>query len=379
MRNMCYHPWVGLNVTTQGGFRPCCKYQPSVESTEDNIVSSLIDYQNSQELTELKNAFLRDERPHNCQRCWDDEDADLPSKRQMDWQFLFQSVAPDLDSIKVLTLSFGNSCNLACITCDSGASSSWINEAKKLQQHFPTIKIHKHQKFYQDIEFINQIKTLSDNLIHIEFPGGEPFIAGIDEHLDYLDYLIAHNSKNISLHYMTNATVFPDEKFWSRWDKFKKIEIQLSIDGTDQRFNYIRWPGEWNSVENNLKSYISKKSETIQISIGHTVSIFNIFYLPEFVKWCLQNDLGRPYLGLVSDPKVYSIKVLPKQVKEILGKKLDRFNFKEIVSYMNSEDISENFDDTVKYIRTVDHQRDQDFNKTFPEFYNILKDAGCQI
>ena len=273
---MCYHPWVGLDISPQGGFKPCCKYPHS-------IANNLYDFQNSSELKELRNQFMQDQRPDVCKRCWDEEDAGLPSKRQLDWQYVFHYKIPDIKSIKILNLSFGNSCNLACRTCNSAASSSWISEAKKLQQYQPDIKIYKHQRFYQDEEFINGIKSISGDLIHIELPGGEPFLAGIDEHLDFLDFLILNGSKNTSLHYTTNTTIFPDDRFWSRWEKFKKVDIQLSIDGINSQFEYMRWPAVWVDVENNIRSYINKKSSNIQISISHTVSIFNVFYLPEFV------------------------------------------------------------------------------------------------
>jgi len=372
MTNMCYHPWVGLDITPQGEFRPCCKYSHF-------IADNLSDYQNSSELKELQNQFLQGQRPERCKRCWDDEDANLPSKRQLDWQYVFHSKAPDIKSIKILSLPFGNSCNLACRTCNSASSSGWISESEKLRKYFPDIKIYKHQRFYQDEKFINEIKNISSDLIHVEFPGGEPFLAGVNEHLDFLDFLILNDSKNTSLHYMTNASIFPDDRFWVRWEKFKKVDIQLSIDGIYNQFEYMRWPAVWSSVENNVKSYINKKSNNIQISLSHTVSIFNVFYLPEFIKWCLQNKLGKPYLGMVSSPKMYSIKALPQQVKETLGKKLDRFTFKEIVNYMYSEDLNEEFAGAIKHIHALDQQRNQSFNETFPEFYNILKDAGCQI
>lgn len=372
MQHLCYHPWVGLDISPQGQFKPCCKYQ-------NNIDTTLAGYLDSIELANLKKDFTEGKRPQACKRCWDDEDAGLPSKRQLDWEYIFHKQEPGIDSLKVLSLPFGNSCNLACRTCDSSASSGWISEAKKLKQHLPEIEIFKHQKFYQDKNFIDKIKEKSSNLLHVEFPGGEPFLAGIDEHLDFLDYLIGNKSNQISLHYITNTTLFPKRQFWDRWKKFKKVDIQLSIDGIEEKFEYLRYPGKWQEVNENVNLFTAITSPNIQISVSHTVSIFNVFYLPEFIKWCLQNKLGKPYLGLVSDPKWYSIKVLPDSVKFLIRDKLDRFILPEIVSYMNSEDLSNEFDNTIKYIKILDQHRNQNFSETFPEFYNILKEDKCQI
>ena len=46
---------------------------------------------------------------------------------------------------------------------------------------------------------------------------------------------------------------------------------------------------------------------------------------------------------------------------------------------MYSEDLSTEFENTIKYIQTLDQQRNQSFAETYPDLYNILKDAGCQI
>jgi MoaA/NifB/PqqE/SkfB family radical SAM enzyme len=372
MSTMCQHPWQGIDISPQGEFKPCCKYI-------DTVATNLKDYLNSAELFAIKEDFLAGKKPKGCQRCWDDEDAGLPSKRQIDQQLIYNHA--NQTGIKVLSLPFGNSCNLACRTCNSEASSGWISESKKLQQHIPSLKIYQHQRFYQDSEFIAEIKKISTDVALVQFPGGEPFIAGINEHLDFLDYLL-ENSKNISLHYVTNATIFPDERFWNRWQKFKNVDIQLSIDGIDSHFEYNRWPAEWSKVNQHVDQYITKRetNTNIQISISHTVSIFTVYYLPEFVKWCLQKRLGKPYLGLVSNPNMYDIRCLPTSVKDGISEKLRRFKFSEIVLYMYSQNLpNEVYAQAQMYTDLLDQQRGQNFSKIFPEFYQLLKDAACQI
>lgn len=372
MKHLCHHPWVGLDITPQGEFKPCCKYESIIDT-------SLSGYLNNKQLHQLRQEFLQGKRPSGCKRCWDDEDSGLPSKRQLDSKYIFQNQTPDWNSLKVLSLPFGNSCNLACRTCSTYSSSGWIAESKKLKKHLPDLVVYKHQKFYKDKQFIDQIKSLGSDLTHVEFPGGEPFLAGVSEHLDFLDFLIQCGSQNISLHYMTNATIVPDESFWHRWSKFKNVDIQLSVDGIDQHFEYLRWPGIWSQVYANIQLFQRKKTSNIQISISHTVSILNVFYLPEFVKWCLQNKLGKPYIGMVSDPTIYSVKILPREIKKIIGDKLNRFMLQEVVTYMNSENLEHELDHAVKQIQIVDQQRGQNFADVFPEFYQLLKDNKCQI
>lgn len=371
MNNICFHPWVGLEVNPQQEFKPCCLYQKS-------LADNLPDYQNSKELAELKQSFLNGEYPVGCKTCWDREQAGLPSKRITDWKYVYNEESPGLDTLKVLMFDFGNACNLACRTCSSKYSSTWINEEQKLLEHFPSIKIHKHQKFYQDKIFMDQIKDACTGLVRLQILGGEPFIAGFDEHLDLLEFLVKHNAKNIDLHYTTNGTIFPRKEFWELWKNFKSLHIQLSIDGIESQFEYMRWPAKWEQISESIQLY-RKQSLPHKLTIAYTVSAINVYYFPEFYKWILQNNFKDPFINILDVPKLYNIKVFPKSIKDKIAEKLLKYHFTEIVSYMYAEDYSEQFDDTIKIIRLVDQQRNQSFNESYPEFNQILQEAGCQI
>ena len=366
-KSICYHPWVGLEITPQGDFRPCCKFSES-------LGKSFEEYENNEKLKLLKEQFSNNQRPEGCNRCWRDEDAGLPSKRQIDWKYRFNETEPSLENIQVLSLSFGNSCNLACRTCNSYSSSGWITESRKLSKQIPDLVIHGHKKFYKDMKFMEKIKSLK-HVKHVEFPGGEPFLTGTKEHLDYLDILISMDPSQIELRYITNATIMPESEFWERWQRFKKVDIQLSIDGTGEKFEYLRHPAKWEEVDKNVDRYIKSSTDlkNISISISHTVSLMNVFYVPEFVLWCSEKKLSKPYLGLVSTPSMYSIRALPNNIKDTIRKKLDRFDFNEIVSDMYKEDLSDQFDQSLNYINSLDQQRNQKFSETFSEFYQLLE------
>jgi len=374
MKNICYHPWVGLDISPQGQFKPCCKY--------NNILADNLEhYQTSQDLADIKEQFLSGDRPAGCQRCWDDEDAGLPSKRQLDWQYVFDNTKPNLDSLAVLSFPFGNICNLACRVCSSYSSSKWYDETRRLQKKIPNIPLFPPTRFYQNTKLLNSIKEISENLTHIDFPGGEPFITGVDEQIEFLKFLVANNARNISLHYTTNGTTFPCDEFWKLWKEFKHVDIQLSIDGTEQHFEYNRWPAVWSDVLTNIKQFQIKQQQesNLQLSISHCVSIFTVYYLPEFLTWCDSMQLPEPYLGMVSSPGHYDIRALPGQAKDKIREKLSSSSLENIVQYMNSEDLSSNFSDSIKWINVLDEERGQDFKQVFLEFTKVLKEAQCPI
>lgn len=373
-KNFCYHPWVGLDINPQGGFKPCCKY-------DHDIANNIDEYYNSNELAELKTAFLQGEKPPACHRCWSDEGSGHASKRTEDWKYIFKNKAPDTTKLKILMFAFGNSCNLACRSCNSQWSSTWGVEAKKTIKLLPDTEIHKHNRSYQDPTLINKLKNISINATDLYFPGGEPFLAGIPEHLNFLEHFTKYDSKDVTLNYMTNATIFPQKEFLNLWKKFKQVNIQLSIDGLENHFEYTRWPGKWQEVLSNIENYKQSAVENhnIKLSIGHVVSIFTVYYLPEFYKWTLQNKFNDTYISLLSDPEMYNIQSLPTNIKDKISEKITRYKFDSVVKYMYLKDSSQLFDQALHYTKILDQQREQSFEQTFPEFSQLLKEQQCLI
>lgn len=369
---MCYHPWVGLDISPQGEFKPCCKYNKSIANSVDAYI-------NSHELATIRKQFDAGETPEGCARCWQDEDAGLSSKRMLDNEYVFQNQVPNLNSIKVLSIPFGNVCNLACRICSSYSSSKWASESTKLKEYFPDIKIFEHNRFYKDPNFISKIKELTKDVIHVEIPGGEPFFADKDIHMDFLNHLRLHGSEKISLHYITNGTIFPDNSIFEIWKHFKKVDIQLSIDGTESIFEYNRWPAKWSNVESNLKRYVEYRNSNnnIQLSISHSVSVFTVYHLPDFLNWCETNDLPAPYLGLVSRPAHYNITILPEEAKTAITERFRNIELlNPVVNAMWAHNIEE-LDNFVKYVKILDTQRNQNFADVFPELYQLLGEK-CQ-
>ena len=343
------------------------------------MAKSFNDYKNSEELETLKQEFLLGKKPQGCERCWKDESAGLPSKRVLDNQYIFND-SPALDEYLVISMPFGNTCNLACRICSSYASSRWAQENRKLLAYFPNIPIYNHQRYYRDSQFMNSVKSITKSVRHIEFPGGEPFLAGKEQHLDFLDHLVSHNASNISLHYITNGTQMPSSEFIQRWSQFKKVDIQVSIDGTHNIFEYNRWPAKWEDVYMNVKYFndgLRSVLPNLQISISHSVSVFTIWNLQEFVEWCRKENLPDPYLGLVSRPSHYSITILPDSAKEEIAKRLIDPSLEAIKTALWAPSNLESLDTMMRYVKILDKHRYQSFPDTFPELYQLMGEK-CQ-
>ena len=366
----CSLPWVGLDVSPQGEFKPCCKYQHT-------IATDIVEYFNSDELKNLQNDFTNGRKPDGCHRCWQDEDVGIASKRLIDLEYTFQNRHPALDKLKIVSMPFGNTCNLACRICNSSSSSKWAQEAIALQKFIPEIPVAFHKKFYKDDEFMSKLASLSNEAVLFEFPGGEPFLTGLKEHIAFLVELIKGTPQDLKLHYITNTTIMPQPELWALWKNFKNVDIQLSIDGVGEQFEYNRWPALWADCLQNIKQYQTeqKKYDNIQLSISHTVSIFTVMYLPKFLDWCDTQELPSPYLGLLTKPAHYSIAAIPEKAAAAIAN-LPEFQKSQLLPIKASLFGKRNdcFDKFVNYVTIIDRHRKQNFPSTFPELYQLLKD-----
>lgn len=364
--NFCSLPWVGIDIGAQGGIKPCCKY-------DRTLAHDLDSYFASPDLLELQQQFSQGKRPLGCRRCWQDEDAGMPSKRQLDQKYVLPSDVA-LDSIKILAMTFGNTCNLSCVTCGSNASSRWTSEERKIDIGTFGKTVYPHNQFYKDALFRQKLTSLGRDLVHLEIAGGEPFYASAEIHKNFL--LSLPNPGNIKIHYITNATVFPELEFWEIWKRFRHVDIQLSIDGIGKKFEYLRYPAKWTLIKENISRYQEKKH--IQISISHTVSWMNILYIEDFFSWCDQQDLPAPYLGPVSKPNYLSVQCLPETVKAKIRDRLaisGQQDISTLINYMYLEDQSNVFEKGKKWLEMLDSMRGTIFADAFPEINNFIQNS----
>jgi MoaA/NifB/PqqE/SkfB family radical SAM enzyme len=370
----CYSPWTNIDISPTGDITPCCKFQKKYYTEQFNIqTSSFAEYVNSDLVNNIKHEFQQGTWPTGCERCRIEESHGIESKRQLDytrWQEHYNSY--DLDSNQLLTTSiaFGNTCNLKCITCGPHSSSRWQKEYHDLYgKNIP------HFKFYKK-NFVQNFVAQAPDIVHLDIPGGEPFLSGIDEQKDLLShYVSTGQSKNITLHYTTNAQVFPDTDWWQLWSQFKEVDIQLSIDGIGARYEYIRFPANWSTLVDNVNQYLLAKDPRIRLSVSHTVSAYNIYYLDEFFKWCYTIGLPRPWLGRVHTPQHMRPEVWLHDARVAIIEKLQTSQYLDVLTWanlMSVADESKLFDEFTNKLHAHDQYRGINFKNIFPELATYI-------
>lgn len=368
----CHAPWTSIDISPQGTIAPCCKFRFGYYSEAPfNIkTAGLEDYKQSKTLIEIKNDFKNNKWPQGCERCRIEEENGIASKRQMDysrWQHHYDSVDPYADTLLTASIAFGNTCNLTCITCNPSASSKWQKE----YQAMTGLNIAPNH-FYKK-GFVEEFFENSKDLIHLDITGGEPFLSGVREQQQLLEmYVNSGASKNITLHYTTNATLFPESQWWGLWQHFKEIDMQLSMDGIGARYNYIRYPGNWDLVLVNVQQYIEaqQRLHNLKLSISHTVSAYNVYYIPEFVQWCSNNGLPEPWLGRVHNPVHLRPTVWPNNIRQKIIAHLEADPHTISQSWaglLKNQDDSAHYPEFLEKTHWHDQYRGLNFAETFPE------------
>jgi hypothetical protein len=342
---------------------------------------------NSNELNTMRQQFVEGEQPKECHRCWAEEQAGKVSLRQRQYTYFPDDYENFIRSGKWATgpktavFKISNVCNLACRTCGGWDSNQFtkeghyyakkyqtksiVSESNKLHNRFIPLLPPKHMDFMQYTE-------ICENLEKIDFFGGEPLL-NITQ-LDLLEHLVNKGlSKNITLFYSTNCTNHPTKRLKKAWDKFKRVEISVSIDGVGPKFEFMRWPGKWPEAEKVLEHLVSLKNELdceVYLMSGLTISLLNVWDTDNVYSW-LKNTVGDVYINMVNSPEYLSLHIAPEHVKLSLKKHVMN---QEVLGYLDIKSHNPIFwKQFIIWTKRQDQYRQQNFADYYPEFAELIK------
>ncbi len=381
----CILPFIHLAVSNSGNVQACCLSKHSLKKVDDSSFTvnsdAISSVWNSEELEQLRTDLLTGKKPKNCERCWNDERLGVYSKRQRDnetWKRHY-GLTQALQAPVTLDLKLGNLCNLKCRICNPHASSKFGKEAFELFGNFDFNKLQESVKWAEnpDGEFWRDLKAWLPTVEHFDIYGGEPFLS--KPHFAILEESVRLGySKNQTLHYNTNATVFPERIVKEVWPHFKAVNVMLSIDGIGPQFEYQRFPAEWSVVETNVKKFMA--FDYLNLDICYTVNSMNIFSFPDFYKWARNVGL-RFWINYLYDPKHFRAQIFSSPAKKIIEAKLRSLpkdmdfstQIEPLINFMWDTSFSD--DDRVfslQQLKIYDEHRKQSFRNVFPETYELL-------
>jgi MoaA/NifB/PqqE/SkfB family radical SAM enzyme len=385
--SICMYPFMNMMVTANGKYKPCCKWSEVLTDHGKELQApenTLLDAWNSDEMKQLRVDFLDGKMPAKCAVCWNEEKSGIQSMRYD--SFNYGVDANNLNAIPFpirLDIYPSNVCNLKCRICSPEYSNRWIEEARD------TLGIDEEVHLNLTRENQDQIEKWLPNIVEIGLFGGEPLFLkecyALMEKCVELGY-----SKNITLLINTNGSIY-SKKLIDIFSKFKKTHLNFSIDDIEERFEYQRKGGKWHHTLENIKKYLTSggtsHKDIIECKICCTVSSLNIFYLPEIFELISNEFPGMAvYLNFLHGPYSLSAKNLPLAVKSIIKNRLiknkkfldiqfDAKQTRTLENIIDFLDLESNipFSEFFNEIQRGDKYRNESFENTFPEFWEIIK------
>jgi radical SAM protein with 4Fe4S-binding SPASM domain len=322
----CPLPWKHLSVEPSGNVYSCCdsiKYDALGNLQEVSLQSIW----QGERITNLRKSFLEGKIPAQCRSCVQAEDDGLISTRLAalgKYPLEIQNKHELTPTLEYLGLRLDNLCNLSCRICHKGVSTAWYSDAAALGENVPSGII---ESIPNPLERTKFFYELSENIKILYLAGGEPFLS--ENVLELLDVLKSQGKKDLEIFINTNFSV--PEKFIQRMLKrlswFNNVYLDLSLDGTKARGEYMRKGQSWSQVEKNI-SYCREGFPHIQLKLAPTISLMNFNHLPEYFHYMIEVHQFSPRdfkLSLLSDPAYYQASLLPKELIKSTEGELNKF------------------------------------------------------
>jgi sulfatase maturation enzyme AslB (radical SAM superfamily) len=304
MNSFCSLFWTHLCIRHNSSVQPCCQYSDNLGLTFDGNLSKSL---NHQAFKELRRKAAGQEHIPGCKVCYDQEAAGYRSLR-INANIKFPNIGDSLEvsptDVKTAELFIGDICNLKCVMCGPDLSTSWREDYEKLGWVLPP-RTRNNAKLDSLIAQLPSIET-------IKFVGGEPLLSKTHEAL--ICSVEDEMAKKITLDYNTNATVIPHAKILKSWEKFRKINLWLSIDGFEKVNDFIRFPSQWSQVQKAVRSFIElqQRMPNLNLKIICTVSAYNISSIDSLIGWLRSEGLPKFVFNPVISPSFMRPSNLPE-------------------------------------------------------------------
>ena len=391
----CVLPWMHVATTPGGSYRVCCNSNSKNNKLKLDGAQLKVNKHGYQELhksetlQEIRRQMLAGERPDTCSRCFSQEDAGVRSSREIYnevWADEREYKQDDEIVPRYIDLRLGNMCNLKCRMCNPYSSDQWVKEWEEIHGAFPEDE-HNWLTNMNWPEYSGTDKHLKEMMSSVEeiyFTGGEPTI--IKRHDQLLDYCIEHDlAKNIRLKYNTNLTNVP-VRLIEKWEHFKHLRLNCSIDGIGALNDYIRYPSKWRGISKNYKRVLDIDASNRVVDIHTTVQVTNILHLHKFIEHFVrprdevtEEVVPFVFFNILDRPDYLNIRILPNLLKQLVQERLEPWvghpdleQLQGVLDYMWSENWYDKWPEFVSHTHQLDAMRSQSLEDVAPEFKGWL-------
>jgi hypothetical protein len=423
---LCLAKWKQVSLHLPTGLNNSCYHPPLHKIPVENLATDPGSLHNTPHKKAQRVLMLRNEKPSECQYCWNMEAENKLSDRHyrsgepwaaVDFERIKNSTGEENDVIpSYVEVNFNNVCNLMCSYCSPQFSSSWQQEVDR-SGGYPTARVHndpghfvgdrrvlpaREHNPYVDA-FWAWWPTLYPELIHFRMTGGEPLLDKNTYRV--FDHVLANPSPKLHLNVTSNFSV--DEKSWQKYlgyvkqlcdGRIEHFMQYVSLDGWGSQAEYMRHGMDfdllWDRVNQFLTEVPSYNSLTFIVTMNNlsVTSLENLFAGILGLRQTYSKTYQRVWFDtpVLREPAWQSLQILPEAYADRLEhlwawmirqteQPEDPFHgFKDYeiarldrdIAWMRAaqgQDHSAAKADFYRFFQEHDRRRGTDFLKTFPE------------
>jgi organic radical activating enzyme len=356
---LCLAKWKQVSFHLPTGLNNSCYHPPLHQITADDL-SRPGGLHNTAHKKQQRVMMLQDQKPTECQYCWNMENLGKLSDRHYRSGEAWAAV--DLEKIKAGTgleddvvpsyveVNFNHACNLKCSYCSPQFSSSWGEEVER-HGAFPTSKPHNAPEHfvgnrkpipvreanpYVDA-FWEWWPTLYPQLEHFRMTGGEPLMDKNTYRV--FDYVLEHPSPKLHLNVTSNFSV-EDQLFKKYISYVKRLctpDIEhfmqyVSLDsGVPAQAEYIRHGLDFERMASNTEEFLRDIPYRNSLTFIITMNNLTVTGLQPLLEWIL--NLRKSYSStyqrvwfdtpVLREPAWQSLQILPESYAQQLERSRD--------------------------------------------------------
>jgi MoaA/NifB/PqqE/SkfB family radical SAM enzyme len=427
----CYAKWkqVSLHLTT--GMTNSCYHPPLHEIDAGLLESNPSALHNTPHKKEQRRIMLRNERPAECQYCWNMEDLGELSDRHYrsgePWAAIdLDQLTGDEDVIpSYVEVNFSNVCNLACSYCSPQFSSTWMDDANR-HGAYSTSNLHNDPAYFQGRRrpipvrehnpyldaFWSWWPTLYPKLRHFRMTGGEPLLDKNTYRV--FDYVLAAPHPELHLNVTSNFSV-PGEIFNRYLDYVKRLSASniehfmqyVSLDTGDwEQAAYIRRGLIPSQFMVNVNQYLEEVPNRNSLTFIVTLNNLSVSGLDQLLDYILElrsrysHTYQRVWFDtpVLRNPSWQSLQILPESYQHRMQQHIDfmRQNLMPDNSFVgfkdyeiqrmeralawmsepqDSERLKRDRADFYRFFNEYDQRSYQQFLKVFPEMKSFWQEC----
>jgi organic radical activating enzyme len=352
---LCLAKWKQVSLHLPTGLTNSCYHPPLHRIPIDGLATNPGQLHNTPYKKEQRRIMLRNERPAECQYCWNMEDLGKLSDRHyrsgepwaaVDFDRIASSTGLEDDVVpSYVEVNFNNVCNLACSYCSPQFSSSWQQEVDRLGG-YPTSTVHnssdhfggsrrviparEHNPYVE--AFWQWWPDLYPHLKHFRMTGGEPLLDRNTYRV--FDYVLANPKPDLHLNVTSNFSV--DEKSWQRYLAYVKQLCQegnlehfmqyVSLDAWGAQAEYIRHGLDFDLLWDRVNQYLTEVPSYNSLTFIVTMNNLSVTTLPELFAGILglRKTYSETYqrvwfdTPVLREPAWQSLQTLPESYAERL-------------------------------------------------------------